>query len=160
MSIYFSKGDGVAVLVGGGSKTLHAVEVSGAGDVEHGDADGLELAATQRSAGKVGSIPELAHGGTHALLGLGAHAGRIVHGARDRLLRDARKTCHVLNGYRFFYSRHRSIFLCQRCHRGHPNRQNERLQVYPTPSLQYAHHPKPTVHRQSRVAERLLSPKC
>ena len=99
MPIYFSKGDGIAVLVGSGSKTLHAVEVSGAGDVEHGDADGLELAATQRSAGKIGSIPELAHGGTHAFLGLGAHARRIVHGARDRLFRDARKTCHVLNGY-------------------------------------------------------------
>ena len=116
MSIYFSKGDGIAVFVGRSGKALHAVEVSGAGDVEHGHADGLELAAAQRPAGKVGSIPELAHGGTHALLGLGAHAGRIVHGARNRLLRNARKTCHVLNGYRFFNSRHRSIFLCQRCH--------------------------------------------
>ena len=160
MSIYFSKGDGIAVFVGRGSKTLHAVEVSGAGDVEHGDADGLELAAAQRPAGKVGSISELAHGGAHALLGLGTYAGRIVHSARDRLLRDARKTCHVLNGYRFFNSGHRSIFLCQRCHRGHPNRQNERLQVYPTPPPPYAHHPKHTVHRQSCVPERLLSPKC
>ena len=75
MSIYFSKGDGIAVLVSRSGKALHAVEVSGAGDIEHGDADGLELAAAQRPAGKIGSIPELAHGGTHALLGLGAHAG-------------------------------------------------------------------------------------
>ena len=75
MSIYFSKSDGIAVFVGRGGKTLHAVEVAGTGDVEHGDADGLELAAAQRPAGKIGAVAKLAHGGTHALLGLGAHAG-------------------------------------------------------------------------------------
>ena len=116
VSIYFSEGNGIAVFVGRGGKALHTVEVAGTGNVEHGDADGLELAATQRTAGKVWTIPQLAHGGTHALLGLGAHAGRIVHGARDRLLRDARETRYVLNGNRFFNSGHRSIFLCQRCH--------------------------------------------
>ena len=160
MPVYFSEGDGIAMFVGRGGKALHTVEVAGAGNVEHGDADGLKFAAAQRSTGKIGAIPQLAHGGAHALLGLGAHAGRIVHRTRDCLLRDARETRHVLNGNRFFNSGHRSIFLCQRCHRGHPNRQNERLQVYPTPLPPYAHHPKPTVHRQSRFPERLLSTKC
>ena len=116
MPVYFSEGDGIAMFVGRGGKALHTVEVAGAGNVEHGDADGLKLTATQRSTGKIGAIPQLAHGGTHALLGLGAHAGRIVNGARDRLFRDARETRHILNGYRFFNSGHRSIFLCQRCH--------------------------------------------
>ena len=86
MSIYFSKGDGIAVLVSRSGKALHAVEVAGTGNVEHRDADGLELAAAQRPAGKIGSISELAHGGAHAFLGLGTYAGRIVHSARDRLL--------------------------------------------------------------------------
>ena len=116
MPVYFSEGDGIAMFVGRGGKALHTVEVAGTGNVEHGDADGLKLAAAQRSTGKIGAIPQLAHGGTHALLGLGAHAGRIVHRTRDCLLRDARETRHVLNGNRFFNSGHRSIFLCQRCH--------------------------------------------
>ena len=120
MPIYFSEGDGVAVFVGGGGKALHTVEVAGAGNVEHSDADGLKLTAAQRSTGKIGAIPQLAHGGTHALLGLGAHAGRIVHRTRDCLLRDARETRHILNGNRFFNSGHRSIFLCRRCHWWHP----------------------------------------
>ena len=60
-----------------------------------------------------------------AFLGLGAHTGRIVHGARDRLLRDAREARHVFDGYRFFNSGHRSIFLCQRCHWWHPTQSNE-----------------------------------
>ena len=119
MPVYFSESDGIAVLIGGGGKALHTVEVAGAGNIEHGDADGLKLTAAQRSTGKIGAIPQLAHGGTHALLGLGAHAGRIVNGARDRLFRDARETRHILNGYRFFNSGHRSIFLCQRCHWWH-----------------------------------------
>ena len=116
MPVSFSEGNGVAMFVGRGGKALHTVEVAGTGNVEHGDADGLELAATQRTAGKVWTIPQLAHGGTHALLGLGAHAGRIVDGARDRLFRDAREARHILNGNRFFNSGHRLIFLCQRCH--------------------------------------------
>ena len=119
MSIYFSEGDGIAMFVGRGGKALHTVEVAGTGNVEHGDADGLKLAAAQRSTGKIGAIPQLAHGGTHPFLGLGAHAGRIVHGARDRLLRDAREARYVFDGYRFFNSGHRSIFLCQRCHWWH-----------------------------------------
>ena len=69
------------MFVGRGGKALHTVEVTGTGNVEHGDADGLKLATAQRSTGKIGAIPQLAHGGTHAFLGLGAHAGRIVHGA-------------------------------------------------------------------------------
>ena len=125
MSIYFSEGDGIAMFVGRGGKALHTVEVAGTGNVEHGDADGLKLATAQRSTGKIGAIPQLAHGGTHALLGLGAHTGRIVHGARDRLLRDAREARHVFDGYRFFNSGHRSIFLCQRCHWWHPTQSNE-----------------------------------
>ena len=160
MPVYFSESDCIAVFVGRSGKALHTVEVAGAGNVEHGDTDGLKLAAAQRSTGKIGTIPQLVHGGTHALLGLGAHAGRIVHGARDRLLRDARETRHVLNGNRFFNSGHRSIFLCQRCHWRHPTQSNERLQVYPTPPPQYVYHLKPTVHRQSCFPERLLSPKC
>lgn len=75
MPIYFREGNGVSVLIGGGSKALHTVEVACTGNVEHGDADGLKLATAQRPAGKIGAIPQLAHGGTHALLGLGAHAG-------------------------------------------------------------------------------------
>ena len=116
MPVYFSEGDGIAMFVGRGGKALHTVEVASTGNVEHGDADGLKLATAQRSTGKIGAIPQLAHGGTHPLLGLGAHAGRIVHGARDRLLRDAREARYVFDGYRFFNSGHRSIFPCQRCH--------------------------------------------
>ena len=47
VSVYFSKGDGIAVFVGSGGKALHTIEVTGAGNVEHGDADRLELAAAQ-----------------------------------------------------------------------------------------------------------------
>lgn len=68
MPVYFSEGDGIAMFVGRGGKALHTVEVAGAGNVEHGDADGLKLAAAQRSTGKIGAIPQLAHGGAHALL--------------------------------------------------------------------------------------------
>lgn len=63
------------MFVGRSGKALHTVEVAGAGNVEHGDTDGLKLAAAQRSTGKIGTIPQLAHGGTHALLVSGRTLG-------------------------------------------------------------------------------------
>ena len=47
MPVYFSEGDGIAMFVGRCGKALHTVEIAGAGNVEHGDADGLKLTAAR-----------------------------------------------------------------------------------------------------------------